>query len=126
MTFFDCIYLSVSIFYSKANNEKFSGFYGLFVLALAQFFNIFSVVICVGAVLHEKFPMPKWSVVVAELLLVFMNGIRYYHTEPDTLQKAWQEFTDKKRKILSTMMIIYIFGSVAIGLFLAAYFSNKR
>jgi hypothetical protein len=126
MTFFDCIYLNVSKFYSKANNEKFSGFYGLSILALAQFFNIFSLVICVGAVLHEKFSMPKWSAVVAVLLLLFVNGIRYYHTEPDTLQTEWQGFTEKKRKIWSTMMFIYIFGSVGIGLFLAAYFSNKR
>jgi hypothetical protein len=127
MTFFDCVYLKVSKFYTKAEKkEEISGYSGLLVLSLMQFFNIFTLFLIFCLILQQKPPLPSWAVLLFSFALVFVNGIRYYHMNFSFLQEKWDEIAEKKRNTLNSLVSIYIVGSTILWVILLVYVGNKK
>jgi hypothetical protein len=126
MTFFDCVYLKVSKFYSSANKEKLSGFPGLFVLALMQAFNIFTVFLIVCIILQQKPHISRWSLLLLILVLAFANGTKYYRIDFSIFQAKWDGNTEKKRNLLNRMVSIYIAGSTIVCIILVIYVGGKK
>ena len=104
MTFFDCIYLRVSKFYSSAEKKELSGFSGLFVLALMHVFNISSLFFIVCIILQANPPLPSWSFLLLGVALLFANGIKYYRIDFSTLQEKWEGITEEKRNVLNRLV----------------------
>lgn len=126
MTFFDCVYLKVSKFYSSANKEELSGFPGLFVVAFMQSCNIFTVFLIVCIILQQKQYLPPWSLLLLTIALVFANGIRYYRIDFSIFQEKWDGNTEKKRNLLNRMVSIYIAGSTIVCIILVIYVGGKK
>jgi hypothetical protein len=118
MTFFDCVYLKVSKFYSSANKEQLSGFPGLFVVAGMQMLNVFTIFTIVCVIVQQKLALHKWWLILLYLVLIFANGIRYYRIDFSIFQEKWDGNTEKKRNMLSAIVSIYIAGSVIVWLIL--------
>src|SRR5580700_8996214 len=106
MTFFDCVYLRVSKFYSVANKEELSGFSGLFVVAGMQMFNISTLFFIICLIVKQKPHLPSWSLVLLYIALVFANGFRYYRIDFSIFQEKWGGNTEKKRNMLSRIISI--------------------
>jgi hypothetical protein len=126
MTFFDCVYLKVSKFYSKAEKKDLSGFDGLVVLALMQFLNIFTLFLIFCIIFHHKPRFPGWSVVLLEFALMFANGVRYYSISFSSLQEKWDEVPEKRKNIQNILVPVYITGSIILCLILAVYVGDKN
>ena len=126
MTFFDCVYLKVSKFYASANNEKLSGFPGLFVLALMQSFNIFTFFLITCIILQQKPQIPRWSLLLLIVVLAFANGVRYYRIDFSVFQEKWDGNPEKKRNMLSRFVSIYIAASSIVCIILVIYVGGKK
>jgi hypothetical protein len=126
MTFFDCVYLKVSKFYSSAEKEELSGYSGLFVLGTLQMFNVSTFFLIICLIVQEKPSLPSWSFLLVGVISVFANGFRYYKIAFSTLQEKWDGFAERKRKMINRIMTIYIVGSTLIWLFLIIYVGGKK
>jgi formate hydrogenlyase subunit 3/multisubunit Na+/H+ antiporter MnhD subunit len=126
MTFFDCVYLKVSKFYSSANNEKLSGFPGLFVVAGMQSLNIFTVFLIICIILQQNPHIPSWSLLLLYIALIFTNGIRYFRIDFSIFQEKWDGIAERKRNRLNRFVSIYIAGSSVVCLILDIYIGGKK
>ena len=119
MTFFDCVYLKVSKFYSSAEKEELSGFSGLFVLATLQMFNLSSLFFIICLILKEKPNLPRWWILALGVISLFVNGFKYYRIDFSTLQEQWDGLAERKRKMINRIMAIYIVVSTIVLFILA-------
>jgi hypothetical protein len=126
VTFFDCVYLKVSKFYSSANKEELSGYTGLFVLALMQMFNISTLFFIICIILQTNPPLPFWSFLLLEAVLVFANGVRYYRIDFSIFQEKWEGIAEEKRNMLSRLVSIYIAGSTIVWLIFLIYLGGMK
>jgi FtsH-binding integral membrane protein len=126
MTFFDCIYLKVSKFYSRAEKKEISGFSGLAVLGLMQSLNVFTLFLIYCVLAQQKPPIPSWWVALLIIALIFANGTRYYSISLSSLQEKWDEIAEKWKNILNSLVSIYIVGSTILWVILLVYVGNKK
>jgi hypothetical protein len=127
MTFFDCVYMKVAKYYTKAEKkDDIDGWTGLLVLALMQSFNIFSLflIFCIG--LQLKLPLPSWSLLLLSVALLFANGTRYYRIDFSFFQVQWEEMAEKRKSMLNSLVPIYIVGSIVVCLILVIYVGEKK
>lgn len=126
MTFFDCVYLQVSKFYSSAEKEELSGFSGLFVLATLQMFNVSSMFLVICLIAQEKPLLPSWWMLALGVISLLVNGFKYYKIGFPNLQETWDSFDERKRMMIKRIMAIYIVGSTIVWLSVVIYFGSKK
>jgi hypothetical protein len=126
MTFFDCVYLKVSKFYSSAEKEELSGYSGLFVLTLMHFFNISALFFIICIILQVNPPLPTWAFLLLAGALLFANGAKYYSIDFSILQEKWQGIAEEKRNRLNRLVSIYIVGSTTVCLILLIYIGGRK
>jgi hypothetical protein len=126
MTFFDCVYLKVSKYYSKAENEELNGFSALFVIGTLQMFNVSTLFLIICLIIQEKPPLPSWSFLSVGIVSVFVNGFKYYKISFSTLQEGWDSLSEQKKTLINRLMAIYIVGSTILWFFIIIYFGGKK
>lgn len=122
---FAYLYYRIYAIYKYKWRDSAPGVYALCILSLLQGFNLLSALFTVELLTIIDFGVKK---IYYGLLIVALLVVNYYRFVISTkfveLEKRWGSEPPKIKKIRGVLVLIYIFISVILILFLADYLSH--
>ena len=125
LRFFDLVFFRSSEFYFKNKNSS-AIFVALCIVTAMELLNLETLHSIFCILLQKKFFHSKLVVVVLCILLLVANGFRYNNRDYNILKEEWEKKDDSKRKVLSTLIVLYIAFSIVTCFVLAVYVGNQK
>jgi hypothetical protein len=125
LRFFDYMQYRVCEFYLKHRGTSPEGT-AIIIVALMQFLNIFSIYNLLSIITQKKLSVGKGTVLAVIVLLLFLNGWRYYKFDYGMLKKKWAEPGEQDKTRRGYWIILYIIVSIALCIGLTVYVGSNK
>lgn len=122
---FDYVYYTICVFYDK-NRGSSPGVTALLIIAMLQFFNLFTLLFLIEIILSQKISINNLTIVTCGLLLLVWNGFRYNKFNYDILKEKWKNETTTQKKKKKNYVLFYLILSVVSVFALAIYVGSKK
>jgi hypothetical protein len=98
----------------------------IIIVTLMQFLNIFSIYDILSIITQKKLSVGKGTILAVIVLLLFLNGRRYYKFDYGMLKKKWAEPGGQEKTKRGYLVILYIIISITLCIGLTVYVGSKK
>ncbi len=125
LRFFDYIQYRVCGFYLKHHGTSPEGT-SMVVVSLMQLLNIFSIFEIFCIIQRKNYPLSTPVILLFVILLIFLNGRRYYKFDYSTLKDKWLESEGIEKTRKGYLIVLYVVLSIVLSIGLAIYLGSTK